>query len=62
MIKLYLFVSYHGKGYLCNPKYLHKYMANEYVEYNDYKFIWAVKKNGQFKYYQMQKLLRYNGI
>lgn len=58
--KSILFVSYHGKGYLCNPKYLHKYMANN-SKYNDYKFIWAVKKMDNVNI-PNAKVIKYNGF
>ena len=32
--KMVIFVSYHGRGYLCNPKYIHKYMESR-EEYKD---------------------------
>lgn len=58
--KTILFVSYHGKGYLCNPKYLHKYMY-EHEEYSDYKYIWAVKNNKNINI-KNAKVIRYAGI
>ena len=58
--KTVLFVAYHGKGYLCNPKYLHEYMCNN-EEYKDYKYVWAVKdnKNTEIK---NAKVIKYAGI
>lgn len=44
--KTVLFIAYHGRGYLCNPKAIHQYMS-ECSEYKDYNFIWAIKKNKQ---------------
>lgn len=42
--KTILFVAYHGRGYLCNPKYIHKYMIND-KRFSEYKFVWALKDN-----------------
>lgn len=44
--KTVLFIAYHGRGYLCNPKAIHQYMC-ESEEYQDYNFVWAIKKNKQ---------------
>ncbi|WP_289128396.1 CDP-glycerol glycerophosphotransferase family protein, partial [uncultured Clostridium sp.] len=58
--KIVLFVSYHGKGYLCNPKYLHKYMSmNE--KYKEFKYVWAVK-NYKDTNIENAKVVRYNGL
>ncbi len=40
--KTILFISYHGKGYLCNPKYIHQELLND-SRFNDYNFVWALK-------------------
>lgn len=58
--KYILFVSYHGKGYLCNPKYLHKYMISD-EKYKHYTFIWAVKKVNDVEI-SNAKIIKYNGI
>lgn len=57
--KTILFVSFHGRGYSCNPKYIHQYMIH-HPEYKDYTFIWACKK---FKVVKIEhaKVIRYNG-
>ena len=58
--KTILFISFHGRGYSCNPKYLHKYLlTNE--KYKDYKFIWAVKK-GKGKDISGAEVIRYNSV
>ena len=58
--KTILFISFHGRGYSCNPKYLHKYLlSNE--KYKDYKFVWAVKK-GKGKEISSAKVIRYNSV
>ena len=58
--KCILFVSYHGKGYLCNPKYLHQYMINN-DKYKDYKFIWAIKDINNVEI-PNAKIIKYNSI
>lgn len=58
--KAILFISFHGRGYNCNPKYLHKYLlTNE--KYKNYKFIWAVKK-GKGKGISDAEVIRYNSV
>ena len=57
---LVLFIAYHGKGYLCNPKYIHEYMINN-EEYSNYKFIWAVKNKKDISI-PNSKVVRYNGL
>ena len=42
--KTVLFISFHGRGYSDNPKAIHEYMIQQ-EEFQDYKFIWAIKKN-----------------
>lgn len=44
--KTILFISFHGKGYSDNPKALFEYMI-ESKEYEDYKFVWAIKHHKQ---------------
>lgn len=58
--KIILFVSYHGKGYLCNPKYLHKYMIKD-EKYKEFKYIWAVKNKKNIDI-PNAKIVRYNGL
>ena len=58
--KTIIFIAYHGRGYLCNPKYLHKYLSNN-ENYKDYKFIWAIKKNENANI-ENAKVVKYNGI
>lgn len=55
-----LFVAYHGRGYLCNPKYLHKYLINN-DKFKNYKFIWAAKNPKSVKI-NNAKIVKYNGI
>ncbi|MDF9824851.1 CDP-glycerol glycerophosphotransferase [Breznakia sp. PF5-3] len=58
--KTIIFIAYHGRGYACNPKYLHKYMMSQ-ERFKDYKMVWAVKK---FKITKIEgaKIVRYNGL
>lgn len=58
--KTIMFIAFHGRGYLCNPKYLHKYMSND-SRYSDFKFIWAIKKNKTVDILDA-KIVKYNGI
>lgn len=41
-----LFISFLGKGYLCNPKYIHLEMLKD-DDFKDAKFVWAVKDTSQ---------------
>lgn len=54
-----LFLSFHGRGYSDNPKYMHLYMKDE-PKFKDFKFIWACK-NTNTKI-DNAKVVRYNGI
>lgn len=58
--KMVLFSSFHGKGYICNPKYIHEYMSNN-EKFNEYKFIWAIKSKYTVKV-PGSKVVRYNSI
>ena len=58
--KSILFTAYHGRGYLCNPKYIHEYMSNN-EKYNNYKFIWAVKNKKEVNI-KSAKIIKYNGL
>ena len=58
--KSILFTAYHGRGYLCNPKYIHEYMSNN-EKYNNYKFIWAVKNKKEVNI-KNAKIIKYNGL
>lgn len=40
--KTVLFISFHGRGYVDNPKALHLQMMND-PYFKEYKFIWAIK-------------------
>ena len=39
--KTIMFISYHGKGYLCNPKYIHQELLKD-DRFQDYKFIFPL--------------------
>ena len=58
--KTIIFIAYHGRGYSCNPKYIHKYLLTQ-ERFKDYKMVWAVKK---FKITEIPqaKVIRYNGL
>ena len=58
--KTVLFVSYHGRGYLCNPKAIHEYMS-QCESYRDYQFIWALKKDHNVDI-PNAKVIRYNSL
>lgn len=58
--KCVMFIAYHGRGYLCNPKALHQYMIND-DKYSDFKFIWAIKK-GKTCNIPNATIVKYNGI
>lgn len=55
-----IFTAYHGRGYLCNPKYIHRYMINN-KRYENFTFIWAVKNKKNIDI-PNAKVVRYNGI
>lgn len=42
--KLVLFVSFNGKAYSDNPRYLFEYLR-DHPQYQDYHFVWALKKH-----------------
>lgn len=44
--KTLLFISYHGRGYTCNPKYIHQALLND-ERFKDYKFVWALKDTSE---------------
>lgn len=58
--KTIIFIAYHGRGYSCNPKYIHKYLLTQ-ERFKDYNMVWAVKK---FKITKIEgaKVIRYNGL
>lgn len=58
--KKFLFIAYHGRGYLCNPKAIHEYMS-QYEAYRDYQFIWALKKD-HYVDIPNAKVIRYNSL
>lgn len=44
--KTILFISYHGRGYSCNPKYIHQELLQD-ERFKDFNFIWALKDTSQ---------------
>ncbi|HAX72724.1 MAG TPA: teichoic acid biosynthesis protein F, partial [Firmicutes bacterium] len=55
-----LFIAFHGKGYLCNPKYIHEYMSQD-IKYKDFEFVWAVKNPMDIQI-PNAKVIKYNSI
>ena len=58
--KMVIFIAFHGRGYTCNPKYLHQYMCEQKC-FDDYKFIWALKKPHALNI-KHSKNIRYNSL
>lgn len=44
--KTILFVAFHGRGYLDNPRAIYEYMIS-HDEFKDYHFVWAIKNHRQ---------------
>lgn len=40
--KTVLFIAFHGRGYLDNPRAIHQYMLQD-PHFKEYRFIWAIK-------------------
>lgn len=58
--KTVVFISFHGRGYSCNPKYIHKQMCKD-SRFDDYTFVWALKKPGA-QPIEHAKQIRYNTL
>ncbi len=58
--KTVLFLSFHGRGYTCNPKYIHLEMCKQ-SRFDDYSFVWALKKPNDTKI-EHSKNIRYNSL
>lgn len=58
--KTVVFIAFHGRGYTCNPKYLHLQMLKENY-FDDYRFIWALKRPHDFELGRTKKV-RYNSL
>ncbi len=56
--KSVLFIAYHGRGYLCNPKAIHQYMSQDEA-YKDYEFVWVIKRGKKVKI-PNAKIIYYN--
>lgn len=57
--KTIIFISFHGKGYLCNPKYIHKELLKD-SRFKDFEFIFPLKnKNEKI---DGAKVIKYRGI
>lgn len=61
--KLFLFVSFDGKQYSCNPKYLSEAICKTEF-FKDVKIVWAFREPGNFNYLQRKgiKLVKYKSI
>lgn len=57
--KTIIFISFHGKGYLCNPKYIHKELIQD-SRFEDYKFIFPLKNKNEV--IEGAKVIKYRGI
>ncbi|WP_455540005.1 CDP-glycerol glycerophosphotransferase family protein [Terrisporobacter sp.] len=57
--KTIIFISYHGKGYLCNPKYIHKELLKD-SRFKDFKFIYPLKNKNEV--IDGAKVIRYRGL
>ncbi len=57
--KTIIFVSFHGRGYSCNPKAMHQYLST-HEKYREYTFIWALKDVHQ--QIDNATVIRYNGL
>lgn len=44
--KTIIFISFHGKGYLCNPKYIHKELLKD-SRFKDFEFIFPLKNKNE---------------
>lgn len=58
--KTVVFISFHGRGYTCNPKYIHQQMCKD-PRFDDYTFIWALKKP-QSTHIDRSINIRYNSL
>lgn len=57
-----VFIAYHGKGYLCNPKAIHEELTKN-KNFSEYRYIWAIK-GAKYKKTNIPnaKVVRYNGM
>ena len=58
--KTVIFISFHGRGYTDNPKYIHQEMLKQ-SRFDDYRFVWAVKKPKTTEI-ERSKVIRYNSL
>lgn len=58
--KTVIFIAFHGRGYTCNPKYVHQQMIKE-SRFYDYHLVWALKKPNDVKIEHSQNI-RYNSL
>ncbi|MGL5417381.1 MAG: CDP-glycerol glycerophosphotransferase family protein [Clostridium sp.] len=57
--KTIIFIAYHGRGYICNPKYIHREMIKD-KRFEKYNLIWALRDK-KIEISGAQKV-RYNSI
>ena len=57
--KTIIFISFHGKGYLCNPKYIHQELLKD-PRFKDYKFIFPLKNKNEV--IEGAKVIKYRGL
>ena len=57
--KTIMFISYHGKGYLCNPKYIHKELLRD-QRFKDFKFIYPLKNKNEV--IDGAEVIKYRGL
>ena len=57
--KTIMFISYLGRGYLCNPKYIHQELLKD-DRFQDYKFIFPLKDKNEV--IEGAKVIKYRGI
>lgn len=58
--KTVIFIAFHGRGYTCNPKYIHQQMIKE-SRFDDYHMVWALKKPNDVVIEHSQNI-RYNSL
>ena len=57
--KTIMFISYHGKGYLCSPKYIHKELLRD-PRFKDFKFIYPLKNKNEV--IDGAEVIKYRGL
>lgn len=57
-----IFVSYNGKQYSCNPKYIYEYLYSNKDENSDLEFIWAMNDTSNTNILGMPKIVKYKSL